>query len=226
MHKGLDFYANPEDRLRLHHKIRDEGKVQNELRYHSTHDALTGVYNRTYFEAELERLQKGRRFPVSIIMLDTDDLKQSNDTYGHARGDQLLQTLANLLQVILRGEEVFASAGTSSPYCCHTQKQTPPARSSHGSRLSWANTPVKMGTSTSKSRLAWAWPTKKKTIDRTKKSAYPGLPNVSIPQVFKSNLIHPHNPGFQSGILNRFLRWFRQQGSWYIPLLTCQQIFL
>jgi diguanylate cyclase (GGDEF)-like protein len=59
----------------------------------------------------MDRLQKGRRFPVSIIMLDTDDLKQINDTYGHARGDTLLQTLTNLVKDILRGEEVFARIG-------------------------------------------------------------------------------------------------------------------
>jgi diguanylate cyclase (GGDEF)-like protein/PAS domain S-box-containing protein len=155
-YKGLDFYVNPGDRLKILDRLRREGKVQNELlelktksgkqiwclvngvpinlngdagllvgmaditeqrriqeelRYLSTHDALTGAYNRTYFEAEMDRLQKGRRFPVSIIMLDTDDLKQINDTYGHARGDTLLQTLTNLVKDILRGEEVFARIG-------------------------------------------------------------------------------------------------------------------
>jgi len=155
-YKGLDFYANPEDRLIVLHKLQREGKVQNELlelrtksgkriwclvnvtatdfdgeasllvgladitkqkqiqenlQYLSTHDALTGVYNRTYFEAELNRLQKGRQFPVSIIMLDIDDLKIINDTYGHAQGDILLQTVANLIKEVLRSEEVFARIG-------------------------------------------------------------------------------------------------------------------
>jgi diguanylate cyclase (GGDEF)-like protein/PAS domain S-box-containing protein len=91
--------------------VTEQQRIQEELRYLSTHDALTGVYNRTYFEAEMNRLQKGRRFPVSIIMLDTDELKRINDTYGHAEGDQLLQTVARLVQDVLRAEEVFARIG-------------------------------------------------------------------------------------------------------------------
>jgi diguanylate cyclase (GGDEF)-like protein len=155
-YKGLDFYVNPADRLKITDRIRNEGKVQNELlelktksgkhvwclvnivpivyngeqyllagmadiseqkriqeelRYLSTHDALTGVFNRTYFEAEMDRLQKGRRFPVSIIMLDMDELKRINDTYGHVQGDKLLQTVAALVKGILRADEVFARIG-------------------------------------------------------------------------------------------------------------------
>lgn len=91
--------------------ITEQMRIQEDLQYLSTHDALTGVYNRTYFEAEMERLQKGRRFPVSIIMIDMDELKKTNDTYGHARGDSLLQTVTNLVKEILRGEEVFARIG-------------------------------------------------------------------------------------------------------------------
>jgi diguanylate cyclase (GGDEF)-like protein/PAS domain S-box-containing protein len=91
--------------------ITEQKRTQEKLRYLSTHDALTGVYNRNYFEAEMERLQKGRRFPVSIIMLDMDDLKEINDTHGHAQGDKLLQTVARLVKDILRAEEVFARIG-------------------------------------------------------------------------------------------------------------------
>lgn len=91
--------------------ITEQKRIQEELQYLSMHDALTGVYNRTYFEAELKRLQKGRQYPVSIIMLDTDNLKLVNDTYGHAQGDKLLQTVAALIREVLRAEEVFARIG-------------------------------------------------------------------------------------------------------------------
>jgi diguanylate cyclase (GGDEF)-like protein/PAS domain S-box-containing protein len=86
-------------------------RTQEELRFLSAHDALTGAYNRNYFEAEMERLQKGRRFPVGIVMLDLDELKQINDTYGHVQGDKQLQTVARLIKNILRAEEVFARIG-------------------------------------------------------------------------------------------------------------------
>lgn len=91
--------------------ITEQKRIQEELRYLSTHDALTSVYNRNYFEAEIERLQKGRRFPVGIIMFDLDDLKKINDTHGHSQGDNQLQTVASLVRDVLRAEEVFARIG-------------------------------------------------------------------------------------------------------------------
>ena len=91
--------------------ITEQKRIQEELKFLSMHDALTGVYNRTYFETEMKRLQKGRQYPVSIIMLDTDDLKTINDTYGHAQGDKMLQTVATAIKEILRSEEVFARIG-------------------------------------------------------------------------------------------------------------------
>jgi diguanylate cyclase (GGDEF)-like protein/PAS domain S-box-containing protein len=91
--------------------ITEQRRIQEELQYLSMHDALTGVYNRTYFEAELNRLRKGRQYPVSIIMLDTDNLKVVNDTYGHVQGDKMLQKVAGLVGEVLRAEEVFARIG-------------------------------------------------------------------------------------------------------------------
>jgi diguanylate cyclase (GGDEF)-like protein/PAS domain S-box-containing protein len=91
--------------------ITEQKRIQEELRFLSMHDALTGVYNRTYFEAEMERLKNGRQYPVSVIILDIDDLKIVNDTYGHAQGDKLLQTLATVVGKVLRSEEVFARIG-------------------------------------------------------------------------------------------------------------------
>jgi diguanylate cyclase (GGDEF)-like protein/PAS domain S-box-containing protein len=92
-------------------EITEQKNIQEELQYISIHDALTGVYNRTFFEAEIERLGKSRQFPVSVIMLDVDDLKIINDTYGHAQGDKTLQIVVNQIKSMLRSEEVFCRIG-------------------------------------------------------------------------------------------------------------------
>jgi diguanylate cyclase (GGDEF)-like protein len=82
------------------------------LRYISFHDALTGLYNRGYFEEEMERLKSSRQFPVSIIACDLDDLKQINDSLGHDVGDQAIKAAANILRSnVFRKEDVVARIG-------------------------------------------------------------------------------------------------------------------
>lgn len=81
------------------------------LRYLSNHDTLTGLYNRTYFETELNRLSRGRQFPVSVIMLDVDGLKKVNDTHGHPVGDELLIQVAYAMRAAFRAEDVIARIG-------------------------------------------------------------------------------------------------------------------
>jgi diguanylate cyclase (GGDEF)-like protein/PAS domain S-box-containing protein len=85
--------------------------AEEQLRYLSTHDNLTGLYNRAYFEAELERLAKGRQFPVGIVMADVDGLKEVNDEFGHVVGDRLLQQAAKVLLDTFRAEDVIARVG-------------------------------------------------------------------------------------------------------------------
>jgi diguanylate cyclase (GGDEF)-like protein/PAS domain S-box-containing protein len=91
--------------------ISDRKEMEDELRYYSAHDRLTNLYNRFFFEEEMKRLEKGRDFPVSIIVMDTDNLKIVNDTYGHLVGDALLKRLAAILQETFRGEDVISRIG-------------------------------------------------------------------------------------------------------------------
>ncbi|MEW5784711.1 MAG: PAS domain S-box protein [Bacillota bacterium] len=81
------------------------------LKYLSLHDQLTGLYNRTFFEEELNRLSNGREYPVSIISADLDDLKLINDTQGHDEGDRLLAAAAGVLKESLRGSDILARVG-------------------------------------------------------------------------------------------------------------------
>ena len=86
-------------------------QAEEKLRYLSTHDALTGLYNRNFFEAEIQRLEGSRHFPISIIMSDVDGLKVVNDTLGHAAGDALLRNVADVLLNAFRAEDVVARIG-------------------------------------------------------------------------------------------------------------------
>jgi diguanylate cyclase (GGDEF)-like protein/PAS domain S-box-containing protein len=81
------------------------------LRYLGTHDALTDLYNRAFYEAEKERLVHGRIAPVSVIAIDVDELKVINDRHGHAAGDQHLRRLAAVLRSSFRAEDVVARLG-------------------------------------------------------------------------------------------------------------------
>lgn len=89
-----------------HHK-----EIEEQLRFVSIHDQLTGLYNRHYFEEEMTRLEKGRLYPISIIMADIDGLKEVNDSLGHSAGDELLVRSADLLRESFRAEDVVARIG-------------------------------------------------------------------------------------------------------------------
>jgi len=72
---------------------------------------MTGIYNRTFFETELARLNKSREYPVTIISADLDGLKLINDTMGHEAGDKLLQGCALVLRKSLRNSDILARVG-------------------------------------------------------------------------------------------------------------------
>ena len=77
-------------------------------------DGLTGCFNRRSFELQLERdlhLATRMRQPVSLILLDIDNFKRVNDTFGHDAGDVALRILADNLRVELRGVDTAARYG-------------------------------------------------------------------------------------------------------------------
>jgi diguanylate cyclase (GGDEF)-like protein len=91
--------------------ITERKETEEKLRYMSTHDPLTGFYNRAYFEQEIARLERSRLYPISIVMADVDGLKATNDTRGHAAGDRLLQQAATVLSSVFRAEDMVARIG-------------------------------------------------------------------------------------------------------------------
>ncbi|RQW86384.1 MAG: diguanylate cyclase [Geobacter sp.] len=91
--------------------LREKRLAEDRLRYVSNHDPLTDLYNRSYFTEEMERIERGRRFPVSIMLADLDGLKRVNDTLGHAVGDRLIQQAAQVIRQAVRGDDVVARIG-------------------------------------------------------------------------------------------------------------------
>ncbi|MBF2055552.1 MAG: GGDEF domain-containing protein [Candidatus Sericytochromatia bacterium] len=91
--------------------ISERLQMLEKLHYFSMHDALTGLYNRAYFEEECDRIAQSRRFPVSMLVLDLDGLKTVNDTQGHAAGDQLLCQMAAVLRQSFRADDMMARLG-------------------------------------------------------------------------------------------------------------------
>lgn len=71
--------------------------AEHKYRILSTQDQLTQIYNRTYFEAEVRRLQTLQITPMAIVACDVDGLKLTNDILGHKAGDMVIQTVAEYL---------------------------------------------------------------------------------------------------------------------------------
>jgi diguanylate cyclase (GGDEF)-like protein/PAS domain S-box-containing protein len=94
--------------------ISDETSLIEELIIASRQDALTGLYNRRWFgellNAEISRCRRFDR-SFSLLMLDIDDFKKINDTYGHIVGDRALQAFAQRLTGMLREMDVACRWG-------------------------------------------------------------------------------------------------------------------
>ncbi len=98
----------------LQKKTRSLEEENVELKVESTRDALTGVYNRRYFEESLKRefsatVRHG--WPLSVVFVDLDRFKDINDGFGHQAGDSVLQTVSTLLTDTLRDSDVVARYG-------------------------------------------------------------------------------------------------------------------
>lgn len=86
-------------------------QTEEKLVYMSTHDPLTGLYNRLFFDEESKRLENSRMYPISMILADFDQLKRINDSLGHAVGDRYLIETARLLRASFRIEDIVARIG-------------------------------------------------------------------------------------------------------------------
>ena len=84
------------------------------LEYISTHDTLTNLYNRAYFNDTIEtKIKTAKRYgnEFSLILLDIDHFKKVNDTYGHNIGDEVLIQIAKILKNNIREDDMIARWG-------------------------------------------------------------------------------------------------------------------
>ncbi|MCE5329796.1 diguanylate cyclase [bacterium] len=95
-------------------KIAAENQIkrsEDDINYLSFHDKLTGLYNRAYFEEELNRYDCERQLPLSFIICDVNGLKIVNDSFGYQEGDRLLIDVSIILKESCRKSDIVARWG-------------------------------------------------------------------------------------------------------------------
>ncbi|WP_369017629.1 PAS domain S-box protein [Thermatribacter velox] len=78
--------------------ITERKQYEERIHYLFSHDPLTGLYNRTFLEEEIKRLEENQEFPLGILLFDINGLKLINDALGQKEGNRMLQNLARALR--------------------------------------------------------------------------------------------------------------------------------
>ena len=91
--------------------VSDEKEHNKQIEFLSYHDSLTGLYNRSYMERALSRLDTADNLPISVVMGDVNGLKLTNDVFGHKAGDALLWNVAKLLEESCKAGDIIARWG-------------------------------------------------------------------------------------------------------------------
>jgi diguanylate cyclase (GGDEF)-like protein len=100
--------------IERHHTDEELKRREDELAFMATHDALTGLPNRTLILDRVEQmLARSRRSqtPVAALFIDLDNFKSINDTLGHGVGDELLRAVAARLKAVVRDADALGRLG-------------------------------------------------------------------------------------------------------------------
>jgi diguanylate cyclase (GGDEF)-like protein len=96
------------------------GELNKRLSHMAVKDGLTKLYNQTYIKERLDNeLKRANQFnhPLSILMLDIDDFKKTNDLHGHLVGDNCLQEISNLIKRNIRDIDIPSRYGGEEFMC-------------------------------------------------------------------------------------------------------------
>lgn len=96
------------------HDVSEQRRMSREMGYRATHDTLTGLVNRSEFEARLSQvLEQSRKQPRdnALMYIDLDQFKIVNDSCGHAVGDRLLQEVSAIMTNCVRNRDTLARLG-------------------------------------------------------------------------------------------------------------------
>ena len=105
-----DAEGEPAGLIGISRDITDRKRRQERIEFLSAHDIMTGLFNRMYFDAELDRIDSSQQLPYSLISVDIDSLKLTNDLFGHSAGDKLIVQTADLLKACC-GNGIIARMG-------------------------------------------------------------------------------------------------------------------
>lgn len=115
--KGKPIYDKKGQFLHMLLIVRDiskERKQEEQLNYFAYHDMLTGLPNRRLFSEQLDKaiiLLSEQHIPFALMLLDVDNFKQINDSYGHEIGDKVISEFGARLQEIIKEKGLVARLG-------------------------------------------------------------------------------------------------------------------
>jgi len=99
-------------RIWSYRDITQRANLESKLEFQALHDELTGLPNRRYLYQNIRKLIEDSRESIfAVLFLDLDRFKLINDSFSHATGDTLLQTVSKRLQEIIRGNDILARIG-------------------------------------------------------------------------------------------------------------------
>ncbi len=89
----------------------EKREKQREIEFLSYHDHLTGLFNRRFMEKSINELDTVENLPISLIIVDVNGLKLTNDAYGHEMGDNLLIEVGHILNDSCRDKDIVCRVG-------------------------------------------------------------------------------------------------------------------